>query len=106
VDNDPQALMATAENAAKNGVDDRVLVHPPADLPRVQCDLLLANILAGPLIDLAPRLARDVRPGGAAVLSGILSTQAGQVAERYGEWFEMRAPAVRDEWVRLEGVRK
>ncbi|MEJ2380362.1 MAG: 50S ribosomal protein L11 methyltransferase [Gammaproteobacteria bacterium] len=106
VDNDPQALIATADNAAKNRVHDRVLVRSPADLPSVQCDLLLANILAGPLIDLAPRLARDVRPGGAAVLSGILSSQAGQVGERYARWFAMGPPAVRDDWVRLEGVRK
>jgi ribosomal protein L11 methyltransferase len=106
VDNDPQALIATTDNAAKNRVEGRVAVRSPADLPRVQCDLLLANILAGPLIDLAPQLARDARPGAAAVLSGILSSQAGSVAERYGEWFEMRPPAVRGDWVRLEGVRK
>ncbi len=69
-------------------------------------DIMLANILAGPLIELAPLFAELVRPGGAIVLSGILNTQSDTVMQRYQPWFDM-APAIeRDEWMRLSGVRK
>jgi len=106
VDNDPQALAATQENARKNGVSDRIIVCAPEALPEFQADVLLANILAGPLVALAPRFAGLLRTGGALVLSGILDSQAGTVAAAYADGFDMAPPAQREEWVRLDGLRK
>lgn len=106
VDNDPQALIATRDNAARNGVADGIDAVLPEGLPAVQADVLLANILAGPLLELAPVFAGRVRSGGWVVLSGILENQVQPLLQAYGNWFEM-APAVTwDGWTRLEGVRR
>ncbi|GAB6039767.1 50S ribosomal protein L11 methyltransferase [Endothiovibrio diazotrophicus] len=105
VDNDPQALTASRDNAAKNGVDARLTVLAPEAPPPQPAAVVVANILAGPLIELAPRIASLVRPGGALVLSGILARQAEEVSAAYRPWFEMAPPASREEWVRLEGQR-
>ena len=106
VDNDPQALLATAENARRNGCEARLTTYLPGDLPPEPVDLLLANILAGPLVELAPRLTALVRPGGHIVLSGILAEQASMVSDAYREAFEMGPIAEHEGWVRLEGRRK
>lgn len=90
------------------------LAHPmcmDAQVPQAQArpcaaDRVLANILAGPLIELAPLFAELVRPGGDIVLSGILNNQADAVIQRYQQWFDMAAATERDEWIRLSGVRK
>lgn len=105
VDRDPQALEATRENAGRNGV--AVRIHPclPEDLPPIQADLALANILARPLMDLAPRLAERLRPGGRLALSGILEAQAGACLEAYRPWFTMGPPQSAEGWVLLEGTR-
>lgn len=105
VDNDPQALTATRDNAERNGVAERVKTFLPGDLPAMQSDLLLANILANPLIELAPRFAALVCPGGDLVLSGILAEQAESVAAAYREAFTVAPPDQREDWVRLTGVR-
>lgn len=106
VDLDPQALLATRDNAARNGVVDRLQTATPETFPVTQtCDLLLANILAGPLVELAPRLTRHLRPGGALVLSGILPEQADAVATAYRPWCGTLRHCVRDGWVRLDGTR-
>lgn len=106
VDNDPQALVATVDNAERNGVAGRVKAVLPGDLPAVPADLLIANILANPLIELAPRFASLLRPGGGLVLSGILAEQAETVSAAYLAGFAMQPPAQREDWVRLEGVRR
>jgi ribosomal protein L11 methyltransferase len=80
VDHDPQALEATADNARENGVADRIEVLAPADLAPMQVEVLVANILAGPLVELAPHLTALVAPGGALALSGILTGQTEAVA--------------------------
>ncbi|MBI2380511.1 MAG: 50S ribosomal protein L11 methyltransferase [Gammaproteobacteria bacterium] len=107
VDNDPQAILATRENAARNSVPESALdiVLPPqfSDAP---ADGLVANILAGPLRELAPRFASLVKPGGWLALSGILESQAEELLAIYGQWFEMDPPALREEWVRLSGTRR
>lgn len=107
VDNDPQALVATEDNAQKNGIALSDL-YPcePDQLPPLAADLILANILAEPLIALAPHLAGLTAPGGCIVLSGILESQADQVRQTYAAWFDMAAPTVREGWVRLEGKRR
>jgi ribosomal protein L11 methyltransferase len=105
IDNDPQALIATHDNASRNGVDAQLTVQiHTAPLPN-KCDVLLANILAGPLHELAPTLAQLVNNGGDLVLSGILAEQAAALSERYSTWFDMQAPTIRADWARLVGTR-
>lgn len=105
LDIDPQALLATRDNARRNGVEGSLEVLS-ADDPAPLADVLIANILAQPLIDLAPALKSLVRPRGVAVLSGILVSQAAAVASAYAPWFDMRPFATRNDWVCLEGVRR
>jgi ribosomal protein L11 methyltransferase len=106
VDIDPQALLATRDNAIRNHVEERLRVQPadsPIDAP---VDVLLANILAEPLETLAPTFADLVAPGGRLVLSGILRSQAAAVATRYAPWFDIGPAILRDDWARLDGVRR
>lgn len=106
VDNDNQAVLATNANAALNGAAERMFVGTPDALPAVTVDVLVANILAGPLIALAPTFARHVVPGGDLVLAGILERQAAEVAAAFAPYFDILAPATRDGWTRVEGRRK
>lgn len=107
VDNDPQALLASRDNAGRNGIaDDRFEVLDPdafaaSRAAREGCDVVLANILAGALVSLEPVLAQATRPGGRIALSGILHDQAGDVLAAYGADFEGLAVAQRDDWVRV-----
>lgn len=106
VDTDPQALEASRDNARRNGVEDeRLELYLPDEAPQSVADTLLANILAQPLIDLAPILAHRVRPGGNLVLSGILAHQARDVMAAYEPWFVMDEPVQSKEWIRLTGHR-
>ena len=105
VDIDPQALWASEENAKRNQVADRLHTALPDVLPRQTCDLLLANILANPLLELAPQLAAQVRGGGDVVLSGILANQPEMVSAAYARWFDMAPPVLGDGWVCLHGIR-
>lgn len=104
VDNDPQALVATLDNAQRNEVN--IQAYLPKEAPQGTVDILVANILAGPLIELAPKLSALVKEGGAIALSGILSEQAEAVSNAYRPWFAMRQPVEYDGWVRLEGVKQ
>lgn len=106
VDNDPQALLATADNAGRNGVADRVEVMAPKDYAPAAHDLVLANILAQPLIALAPRLAASAAAGGRIVLSGLLETQRDEVAAAYRETCREAGGAAQDGWARLDFVRR
>ncbi|NOX76927.1 MAG: 50S ribosomal protein L11 methyltransferase [Gammaproteobacteria bacterium] len=106
VDNDPQALIATRDNAEKNRVGNAVNAVLPEALPIITTPLLLANILAQPLMEFAERFASIVEPGGHIVLSGILDHQAKAVAACYQPWFHMETPALQDDWVRLTGTRR
>ena len=103
VDNDPQALLATSDNAARNDSLDKIQVLKPAQYQSMQVDVILANILAGPLIDLAPLLLNSLRPGGSLVLSGILEEQAKEVMDAYRSHIEDFTMAVDNGWVRLYG---
>lgn len=106
IDNDPQALIATRDNAERNKVESRLIAMLPESAPETPCELLLANILAGPLMELAEKFSRLVQPGGQVVLSGILPEQAGAVRASYLPWFDMAEPMEHDGWIRLEGRRK
>ena len=106
VDNDPQALTATRDNAERNRVADRLTVHLPEDEPAHTYPVAVANILASALDALAPRLAARVAPGGRIALSGILAGQDEALLARYREWFDDLRVATREDWVRIEGVRR
>jgi len=101
VDHDPQALEATRENAARNGVTDLVQCLAPEAYAENSADCVLANILAGPLVELAPVLLGSVKPGGTIVLSGILEEQAGRVASAYRADCHKICQHELDGWVRL-----
>jgi ribosomal protein L11 methyltransferase len=106
MDIDQQALLATGQNAERNGVLDRIQVTDDPDASGCTANVLLANILAGPLVELAPRFARLVRPGGWLALSGLLVDQADTVAAAYAPWFDIRLTAERDGWGLLSGRRR
>ena len=107
IDIDPQAVDATEDNAKRNGVEGRIEVYLPEKRPeKLEADVLVANILAGPLRDLAPDIAGLVKPGGHLALSGILETQAEEIAGIYSQWFEMDGICCREEWSRISGTRK
>jgi ribosomal protein L11 methyltransferase len=103
VDNDPQALEATAANAERNRCADRIRCSKPGPGQAKHYDVILANILAGPLIELAPRLGRSVSPGGQIVLSGVLQEQAEEVAAAYSRYCGNMSIREQEGWVRLHG---
>jgi len=106
VDIDPQALQATRENARRNQITARLSVMFPQDLDAGPVDVVLANILANPLIEHAVALAGVVKQGGYIVLTGILSEQAAAVMAAYSQWFDFSAPVHREEWILLAARRK
>jgi len=106
IDIDPQALQASLENAKRNQCEDRLALYLPKDQPEFKADVVVANILAGPLRELAPVIIEYVASNGVLALSGVLEEQAEQLQTIYGEYCQMDAVAVQDEWVRLSGIRK
>jgi ribosomal protein L11 methyltransferase len=106
VDIDPQALQATRANGTRNGVADRLIISSPEELAVQPADLVIANILANPLVELADRLGRHASLHGRIVLTGILRDQARHVMSAYESRFDFRTPVQREEWVLLEGVGK
>ena len=105
-DIDPQALLATSQNAAANGLGTEVVVHERAEALPKGVDVLVANILSGPLCALAPSFAGLIRPGGVLVLAGLMDHQAAEVTQAHDAWFDMCPIAKRDDWVGLSGRRR
>ncbi|MBH3341975.1 50S ribosomal protein L11 methyltransferase [Pseudomonas mendocina] len=106
-DIDPQALEASRDNASRNGIDPaRFPVYLPADLPQQPADVVVANILAGPLVSLAPQITALVKGGGRLALSGILAEQADEVRAAYAGAFDLDPTASKDGWVRISGVKR
>lgn len=106
VDIDPQALLATADNAERNGISSHQFSTAlPDQHPCSPSPLVLANILAGPLVELAPSLASITTLGGKLCLSGIIESQAEAVMSSYKPWFEFDVPATQEQWVRLTGTK-
>ena len=107
VDNDTQALTATKDNAQRNGIAAQAIpVFLPEDTPQEAVDVMLANILAGPLIEMAAHLAELTKVRGLITLSGILEHQADAVVEAYSPWFDMHTVVSKDEWVRIDGIKR
>jgi ribosomal protein L11 methyltransferase len=105
VDIDDQAVRATQENAERNGVLDRIHTPPLDDIGEREFDIVLANILAKPLIALAPTLTAHAAPGAPLVLSGLLTRQIEDVKNAYTRAFEFAEPVVEEDWVCLNGRR-
>ncbi|MDH1054955.1 50S ribosomal protein L11 methyltransferase [Aquipseudomonas alcaligenes] len=106
-DIDPQALEASRDNAGRNGIDPaRFPVYLPADMPQQPADVVVANILAGPLVSLAPQITALVKAGGRLALSGILAEQAEEVHAAYADAFDLDPTAIKDGWVRISGVKR
>ena len=106
VDNDPQALLATHDNAERNAVAAALSVFAPDQEPAAEYDIVVANILASALDALAPLLASRTRRGGAIALSGILAGQEGELLQRYAEWFDDLRVTQREDWIRIDGLRR
>ncbi|OBW92179.1 ribosomal protein L11 methyltransferase [Gallibacterium genomosp. 3] len=107
IDIDPQAIQASRENAKRNGVEDRLQLYLSADTPQdLTADVVVANILAGPLKELAPIISNLVIPQGHLGLSGILATQSNAVAAAYADQFALDDVAEREEWCRITGIKK
>ena len=106
IDIDPQALQASLENAKRNQCEDRLELFLPKEQPQFKADVVVANILAGPLRELAPVIIEYVASKGVLALSGVLEEQAEQLQSIYGEFCQMDPIKVQEEWVRLSGVRK
>jgi ribosomal protein L11 methyltransferase len=123
VDNDPQALIASTDNAHRNGVAERLKLFLPQDFDAATApahpapaalvhpctspaDVFIANILAGPLGELAPTFAAAARPGAPFAISGILFGQQDELLQRYTEWFEELRVDTREEWIRISGRRR
>jgi ribosomal protein L11 methyltransferase len=104
VDIDAAAMLAARHNAMQNHVT--VEFESANRDVAADNDIVVANILANPLLLLAPLLARKTRSGGTIVLSGILEHQAAEVSKLYTEWYVMNAPEHADGWVLLSGTRR
>jgi ribosomal protein L11 methyltransferase len=106
IDIDAQALSACEANVRANEIDPgQVRISTPETMETESVELLMANILAGPLVELAPRFAELVKPGGQILLSGILQSQLNDIQLAYQPWFAMAAPDHREDWVCISGKR-
>ncbi len=107
IDIDPQAITATKENMKRNSVsEERIHIGFPDICEEQQYQLVVANILAGPLKELSPSIAQKVVTGGQLVLSGLLLEQAEEISQCYEKWFTMKPAVIQEDWIRLEGVKR
>jgi ribosomal protein L11 methyltransferase len=109
VDNDPQALVASRDNADRNAIaPEQLQVMLPEHVDRAhwsgRADIVVANILAGPLVELSATLLALLRPGGTLLLSGLLDSQAMAVCDHYARWITLEVAAGEDHWVCLQGT--
>ncbi len=104
IDIDPQAIQASRDNAQRNGVSERLELYLPQDQPEsMKADVVVANILAGPLRELAPLISVLPVSGGLLGLSGILASQAESVCEAYADLFALDPVVEKEEWCRITG---
>ena len=107
VDNDPQALLASRDNAQRNQiVDDRLMTFLPEDVPKgLKAEVMLANILAAPLIQLAPVISDLTGANGLLCLSGLLESQIHDVSEAYLTHFDFSTAAIQSDWSQLSAIK-
>lgn len=107
IDIDPQAIQASRDNAERNGVSDRLTLYLSDKKPQtLSADVVVANILAGPLRELAPVIGALPQTGGLLGLSGVLATQAEGVADAYRDVFEIDEIAEKEEWCRITATKR
>jgi ribosomal protein L11 methyltransferase len=107
IDIDPQAIQASRDNAERNNVSQKIELYLAQDLPdNLQADVVIANILAGPLKELAPQISKLVKTDGKLGLSGILANQSQSVCEAYKSQFELDPVIEQEEWCRITGKKK
>jgi len=106
IDIDPQALIATESNASRNGVAEAFSVFLPDDSPKLEADIVVANILSGPLLELREVITNLCKPGGKLVLSGILAEQVEKIETAYAADFTLEESKVLGEWARVSGVKR
>lgn len=106
IDIDPQAILATKENAKRNEVaDERLVVGYPKAIEGIATEVVVANILSGPLVELSGNISAHCIVNGRIALSGILDNQAETTRKAYLDWFEMDEPVYQEEWSRLTGIK-
>ena len=103
IDIDPQALQATKENARRNGVEDRLDVFLPENQPVLEADVVVANILSGPLLELREVITGYCKSDGLIVLSGILAEQVPTIEQAYANDISLEPSAIDGEWARVSG---
>ena len=103
VDIDPQALTATLNNAEKNNIRNNIYCYLPEQFRDRHAEIVLANILAKPLMEMSSQLTEMVKPGGELILSGILKEQAREIAEKYSQYLKLNPPVFLEDWCRLIG---
>lgn len=107
VDIDSQALQATQTNLLRNNLaPTRLSTYLPENAPQRETQILIANILSGPLVELAPLIAQRVRHKGLIALSGLLTEQQQEIINAYSPWFILDQAVLLDGWIRVTGVRK
>ncbi|NOQ15028.1 MAG: 50S ribosomal protein L11 methyltransferase [Methyloprofundus sp.] len=106
IDIDPQALTATQDNAQKNKVASKIKTYLPEEFTPFEADIVLANILAKPLIELSENISALAQTQGQLVLSGILKEQADSVSSTYQKQFNMNTAVIQGDWCRLDGIKK
>ncbi|HBV76222.1 MULTISPECIES: 50S ribosomal protein L11 methyltransferase [Vibrio] len=107
IDIDPQAILASKDNAGRNGVADQLELFLPQNQPEgLVADVVVANILAGPLRDLSGVITSLVKPNGLLAMSGVLDSQAEDVATYYAEQFNLDPIIEQQEWCRISGQKK
>ena len=107
VDIDTQALQATETNLLRNNLaTDRLQAYLPEDAPQLKTQVLVANILSGPLVELAPVIAERVSSNGLLALSGLLAEQEQEIIAAYSPWFTLDKAVELDGWIRVTGMRK
>ncbi len=107
VDIDQQALIATKENARRNKIlDERLEIGYPKDLEKIEVDIVVANILSGPLIELSTEIASLCKTNGLLAISGILDSQAVATRDAYQQWFKMDQPTFKEEWSLIHGTKR
>ena len=106
IDNDPQAIIATRDNAERNGLANHIDVYLPDEAPTRTYPVVVANILASALDQLAETISAQVAPGGVLAMSGILKGQEDELLIRFAPWFEQLEVAQQEDWVRISGRRR